>query len=62
MYIVLERAQGDRPMDNKQDKEYKEQRQEGQNWAQKMYLPRGGLEDELNQDQEGNELAWANWN
>ena len=45
-----------------EDKDYKEQRQEGKNWAEKMYMPRGGLEAELNNAEEAGELAYANWN
>ena len=45
-----------------EDKEYKEQRQEGKNWAEKMYMPKGGLEAELNQEDQVRELAYANWN
>ena len=43
-----------------EDKEYGKQRQEGKNWSEKMYLPKGGLEAELNLEEES-KLARANW-
>jgi hypothetical protein len=50
-------------MESKQDKEYLEQRMKEEKSFNKVYLPRGGLEAELNQDAwEENELAYANWN
>jgi hypothetical protein len=46
-----------------EDKEYKEQRMNAEKSFEKVYMPRGGLEVELNEDAwEGNELAYANWN
>jgi hypothetical protein len=49
-------------MENKQDKEYARQREAGQNMAEKAYLPKGGLEAELNCSEEESELAYADWN
>jgi len=50
-------------MEERQNKEYKEQRMKEEKAFNKVYLPKGGLEAELNEDAwEGNELAYANWN
>ena len=56
---MLERAQEKDKMDNK---EYKEQRTNAEKSFDKVYLPKGGLEAELNYQEEEGELAYANWN
>jgi hypothetical protein len=45
----------------RKDMEYEEQRMKEEKSFNKVYLPCGGLEEELNLEEEG-ELAYANWN